>query len=65
VILVDANLLLHAETVEQCRAESPRLAGNPVHDFHAAVFMREHAVSRILTFDDDFRAFPWVRVMSP
>ena len=49
---------LHAEIVEQCRAESPRLAGNRVHDFHAAVLMREHAVSGILTLDEDFRAFP-------
>lgn len=55
----------HAETLSVCRAESPRVAGNGVHDFHYAVIMREHGIEEVLTLDRDFRAFPWIAVRAP
>jgi uncharacterized protein len=55
----------HLPLMASCRKEVPRLKGNLLHDFHTAVLMREHAAKEILTFDQDFKAFPWVKVSMP
>ena len=55
----------HADVLRHCLTDSPRVAGNLVHDFHAAVLMREHGVATIITFDRDFHAFPWVTLKVP
>jgi len=55
----------HLPLLASCCKEVPRLKGNLLHDFHTAVLMREHAVKEILTFDQDFKAFPWVGVVMP
>ena len=55
----------HATAFNECMTESPRLVGNILHDFHTAVLVREHGVDTVLTFDRDFRAFPWVEVEVP
>ncbi len=52
----------HLALMASCRAEVPRLRGNLLHDFHTAVLMREHGVKEILTLDQDFKAFLWVRI---
>lgn len=54
----------HQALMASCRKEIPRLRGNLLNDFHTAVLMREHGVREILTFDQDFKAFPWVRMRS-
>jgi uncharacterized protein len=41
------------------------LAGNPIHDAHTAILMREHGVNRICTRDTDFHRFPFVEVFEP
>jgi toxin-antitoxin system PIN domain toxin len=43
----------------------PALGGNLFHDYHTAVLMREHGVSRIYTRDADFRRFPFLQVIDP
>ncbi|AKJ64187.1 type II toxin-antitoxin system VapC family toxin [Kiritimatiella glycovorans] len=53
---------LHAETLAECAEKTPRLGGNILHDFHTAVLMREHGITEIVTFDQDFRAFPWITI---
>jgi len=63
--LILAETVEHAPVLDQCLAESPRLAGNILHDFQTAVLMREHGIDTIVTFDADFRTFPWVRVQTP
>ncbi len=64
----DCHLLtettLHQELVDQCLKEVPRIRGNFLHDFHLAVLMREHGITRILTEDRDFRMFPWIELVS-
>jgi len=52
----------HQNALEQSAKETHRLSGNVLHDFHIAVIMREHAVEEIITRDEDFKAFPWVRI---
>jgi len=52
----------HQNILEQSRNETHRLCGNLLHDFHIAVIMREHGVEEIVTRDQDFKAFPWVRI---
>lgn len=56
---------LHADVMTQSMNEVIQLSGNRVHDFHTAVLMREHGIDEIVTFDKDFRAFPWVTVREP
>jgi toxin-antitoxin system PIN domain toxin len=60
-----AETPLHAEVLADCLAESPRLSGNILHDFHSSVLMREHGIRQVLTLDRDFHAFPWVEVELP
>jgi toxin-antitoxin system PIN domain toxin len=55
----------HAELLSQTAAAHARLAGNPVHDLHTAVLMKEHGVSQIRTADTDFHQFPFLDVVSP
>ena len=45
--------------------EIPGLDGNPMHDLHTAVLMREYCVSRICTHDADSRRFPFLTVVDP
>ncbi len=52
----------HHPTLESSIAEVFRLSGNIIHDFHTAVLMKEHGIKDIVTFDTDFRAFPWVQI---
>lgn len=56
---------LHAEVLAESMEETPRLSGNILHDFHTAVLMREHGISEIVTFDRDFRTFPWITIREP
>ena len=39
--------------------------GNLIHDFHTAVLMREHGLSRIYTRDTDFHRFPFLQPIDP
>ena len=55
----------HRATLDECLELAPRLSGNILHDFHTAVTMKEHGIADIVTFDRDFRAFPWVRLEFP
>ncbi len=60
--LILSETSIHKDTVDLCIAESPRIQGNLLHNFHLAVLMREHGITRILTEDRDFLMFPWVEV---
>jgi toxin-antitoxin system PIN domain toxin len=71
-VLLTANsggLLTETERHPAVLAETvkahPRLAGNPVHDLHTAVLMREHGVTEIRTADTDFHQFPFITVINP
>jgi toxin-antitoxin system PIN domain toxin len=55
----------HAPIARELVAGVPELRGNLTHDFHTAVLMREHGVSRIYTRDTDFHRFPWIEVLDP
>jgi uncharacterized protein len=45
--------------------EMPDICGNLVFDLHTAALMREHGVTRIYTYDGDFRRFPFLDVQVP
>jgi hypothetical protein len=62
-ILVESDL--HAEVLEEVVRLHPRLAGNPVHDLHIAVLMKEHGIEEIRTADSDFHQFAFLRVVDP
>lgn len=55
----------HLYTAQEIAGSVPALAGNLVHDFHTAVLMREHGLTRIYTRDADFRRFPFLEVIDP
>jgi len=55
----------HSVVLRQTLAEHPAMAGNLFHDFHAAVLMREHGVSEIITADTDFLQFRFLKVNNP
>jgi toxin-antitoxin system PIN domain toxin len=55
----------HLAVLSQIAVELPSIRGNPVHDLHTAVLMREHGVSQICTLDSDFRRFPFLEVIDP
>lgn len=63
------NLLLptgrHLFVLSEVAAEVPGVRGNPVHDLHTVVLMREHGIRRICTLDRDFQRFPFVEVIDP
>jgi len=60
--LLLSETAFHAEVFHNALHEAPRLSGNILHDFHTAVLMREHGISEIVTFDRDFRTFPWLSI---
>ena len=62
-ILVETDR--HRAVLEELVRQHPRLHGNPVHDLHTAVLMKEHGVSEIRTADTDFHQFPFLRVDNP
>ena len=70
-LLVDDNCALITETnihhavVDECRNKVHRLSGNVLHNFHIAVLMKEHGIKEIITFDSDFRSFPWITCREP
>ncbi|MEX2284645.1 MAG: TA system VapC family ribonuclease toxin [Gemmatimonadota bacterium] len=55
----------HASIAREVMRQVPGLAGNLLHDYHTAVLMREHGVSKVCTRDSDFRRFPFVEVIDP
>ena len=55
----------HSAVLARTIQETPGLGGNPMHDLHTAVLMREHGISRICTRDADFRRFPFLTVVDP
>jgi toxin-antitoxin system PIN domain toxin len=55
----------HAAVFARVISEVPYISGNLVHDAATAVLMREHGVSRIVTRDTAFRAFPFLDVIDP
>lgn len=55
----------HSQILAEVAAQLPDLRGNPVHDMHTAVLMREHGVRQICTRDADFRRFPFLEVIDP
>ena len=55
----------HAGLLAEAVATLPGLVGNPLHDLHTAVLMREHGIRTIYTRDADFHRFPWVEVADP
>ena len=63
------NLLLpserHLYVLSEVAGEVPDILGNPVHDLHTAVLMREHDIKQICTNDRDFRRFPFLEIVDP
>lgn len=55
----------HLAVLSQIAEELPELQGNPVHDMHTAVLMREHNIREICTLDGDFRQFPFLEIINP
>jgi len=55
----------HASVAADSIDRVPELHGNLLHDFHTAVLMREHGVSRIYTRDLGFHRFPFLEVLDP
>ena len=55
----------HLHTLSQLAAEFPDIRGNPVHDMHTVVLMREHGITQICTNDSDFRRFPFLEIVNP
>lgn len=55
----------HESVAADVIAELPQLAGNPFHDAHTAILMREHGIRRICTRDTDFHRFPFLDVVDP
>jgi hypothetical protein len=55
----------HGELLSEVVAAHSRLAGNPVHDLHTAVLMKEHGVTEIRTADADYHQFGFLRVVNP
>lgn len=55
----------HPAILEELATQHPRLAGNPVHDLHAAAPMKERGVPETRTADTDFHQFPFLRVVNP
>ena len=55
----------HAEVLEQTLTELPWVRSNRFLDLHTAVLMRENNLSQICTFDNGFRAFPFLTVIDP
>ena len=55
----------HLYALNQLATEFPNIRGNPVHDLHTVVLMREHGIRQICTLDSDFRRFPFLEVVSP
>ena len=59
---VIAESSYHLQALAESLAEVARLSGNILHDLHTAVFMREHGIRKIITLNQDFRAFPWIDI---
>jgi predicted nucleic acid-binding protein len=57
--------LRHDDVTGQVILELPHVAGNPLHDAHTAIPMREHGIRRISTRDTDFNQFTFLEVMDP
>ena len=55
----------HLSELYRVTAELPDIRGNPVHDMHTAVLMREHNIREICTLDGDFRQFPFLEIINP
>lgn len=55
----------HIGIALELASEVPALGGNLIHDFHTAVLMREHGLSRIYTRDADFHRFGFIDVVDP
>lgn len=55
----------HLALLRQTLDEVGRPAGNLFHDVRAAVLMREHGVTEVMTADLDFAKFPFVTVTDP
>jgi predicted nucleic acid-binding protein len=55
----------HAAILVEVIVEMPNLRGNILHEFHAAMLMREHGIRDIYTRDTDFSRFPFVSVIGP
>lgn len=55
----------HLEFAQDLAPRVTALAGNLLHDFHTAVLMKEHGISRVCTRDADFRRFAFVEVIDP
>ena len=62
-LITESNI--HNRVMHECRNEVHRLSGNIIHDFHTAVLMKEHGIKEIITFDTDYRAFPWIKSREP
>jgi toxin-antitoxin system PIN domain toxin len=62
-ILVESDR--HAAVLDEVVGLHPRLEGNPVHDLHTAVLMKEHGIEEIRTADTDFHQFAFLRVVNP
>ncbi|HUE96559.1 MAG TPA: TA system VapC family ribonuclease toxin [Longimicrobiaceae bacterium] len=55
----------HTRIARELARAIPGLGGNLMHDFHTAVLMREHGLSRIYTRDADFHRFDFIEVVEP
>lgn len=55
----------HRDVIGEVLRDVPDLAGNLVHDGHAAVLMREHGIRTVYTRDTHFHRFPFVEVRDP
>ena len=55
----------HFETLQSVVGELGHPGGNLLHDIHTATLMREHGVPEIITADNDFLQFRFLKVRNP
>ena len=55
----------HTAVLEEVSGRLSHPAGNLFHDIHTAVLMREHGVPEIVTADNDFLQFGFLKVINP
>jgi len=55
----------HRDLLKRTVSELSHPAGNLFHDIETATLMREHGVSEIVTADNDFRQFQFLKVRNP
>jgi toxin-antitoxin system PIN domain toxin len=55
----------HREILASVARDVPGVTGNLIHDCHYAALLKEHRVRTIYTADEDFKRFPFLKVVDP